>query len=185
MFESLTGKVAVANESRICMDWEMVAITHLECILTAQKNVHLMDPTCIFVSQTSWGWGWCCIWQMDGSHDWNVWGLYSQGVLEIFAQTVIASIENNPGIQNLHRHIVKSEVVSIKFTKVLEHTIVRRQISCSTGECAPHQYNGHVIPERVVHTGALESACKHHIPLLKHKQQMESKPSLFFRILAL
>jgi hypothetical protein len=46
-----------------------------------------------------------------------------------FAQTVMASIENNPGIQKLHGHIVNKEAVSIKFAKVPGHTIVRRQIN--------------------------------------------------------
>ncbi len=62
-----------------------------------------------------------------------------------FAQTVMALIENIPLIQNLLGHIMKSEAVSVKFTKVPgQHTIVRRQMSCPTGGCAPYQCHGHV-----------------------------------------
>jgi len=63
-----------------------------------------------------------------------------------FAQMVMASIENNPSIQKLHRHIVKKEAVSITFDKVPG---LQRQISCSPSGCRPHQCDDHVIQDRV------------------------------------
>ena len=91
-----------------------------------------------------------------------------------FAQTVMASIENNPGIQKLHGHIVNKEAVSIKFAKVPGHTIVRRQITCSKSGCRPHQYYDHVIRDRVSMRCAGKRTQKSFAPA----QAREGNPSL-------
>lgn len=152
----LPEEIVVANECRICMEW----VSESGGVETGCNCTSRMHPECAkkwYTSRIQLVFSQVKLPEDEVSVVHDRWIATTTATCEVcthkvslrFAQTVMASIDNNPGIRKLHGHIVNMEAVSIKCSKVPGNTIVRRQISCSASKCRPHRYYDHVTRERV------------------------------------